>query len=58
MNWGYIVEQWVKRLVLGQIRYDPCKVVSRWVPDEGGNSGRLKAIRNGSRKDRLAKKAA
>jgi hypothetical protein len=55
---AHIAEQWVKRLALGEIRYDPRKVESRGVTAPKGNPGRFKVILNGNRKNRLEKKAA
>ena len=53
-----IAEQWVKRLAMGEIRYDPCKVELRWVAATDHSFERFKVIFNGNRKDRLERKAA
>lgn len=58
MTLGHIADEWIKRLLLGQVRYDPCKVETRWVVNPTGNPERFHAILNGNRKDRLEKKAA
>ena len=49
MTLAHIVEQWIRKLLLGEIRYDPRQVEARWIV---GNPGRFKTIWNGNRKDR------
>lgn len=58
MTWAGILEEWMRRFVVGEIRYDPRKVEVRWVPGGAGAPGRFKAILNTSRKKRLDKKVA
>jgi len=55
---AYIAEHWIKKLASGEVKYDPCKVESRWVASRESNSAGFKVILNGNRKDRLEKKAA
>jgi len=55
---AYIAEHWIKKLASGEVKYDSCKVESRWVASRESNSAGFKVILNGNRKDRLEKKAA
>jgi hypothetical protein len=51
-----IAEGWLKKLALGEIRYDPCKVESRWAMVPENHTLAFKLILNGNRKNRLEKK--
>ena len=47
-----LIEQWLVKLALGEIRFDPRRVETRWVVAPAENPGRFKAILNGNRKAR------
>jgi hypothetical protein len=58
MTWAVIAEEWTRRLVAGEIRYDPRQVEARWIGAAEGRPGAFRAILNACRKDRLERKAA
>ena len=58
MIWPDLLEEWTRRLVAGEIRYDPRQVEARWIGAAEGRPGAFRAILNAGRKDRLERKAA
>jgi hypothetical protein len=58
MSLAQIAEEWMKAHAAGEIKYDPHRVESRWLPAPSGNDWGFKTIFNAKRKDRPAQKAA
>ena len=57
MSSGQIADEWIRRLLRGEIRYDPGQVQSRWVRAPGDQAGRFMLTLNAGRKARLEQKA-